>query len=194
MRPLNEWADCRNRSQAGQDVFVLTMHKWKKRGTFLEFGANDPVRHSNTALLSDEFGWIGMSVEIDGSYAPRWQERRPNDSFIVKDALEFDASLLDINRFDYLSIDLDPPEASLLVLRHALSWGQRFSVITFEHDAWRGSDHVRNESRLLMARAGYRLAVPNVSTHVHWPYMGPEPQPFEDWYVDPEVIDLERTI
>lgn len=183
MRPLSEFADCRNRSQAGQDIFVLSMHNWKMNGTYLEFGAADPVLHSNTALLSDEFGWKGISVEIDGSLRARWQSRRPNDAFVVGNAIEL-AVTYPAERIDYLSVDIDPPEASLAVLKGALDTGTRFSVITFEHDAWRGDSRVREEGRSLLKANGYLLAVPDVKVHVFWPYLGPEPAPFEDWWID----------
>jgi len=192
MRPAHEFADCRNRSQAGQDVFVLSALKWKREGVFVEIGASDPVLSSNTALLSDEFGWRGLSVEIDGSLAPKWAKRRPKDIFLVDDATtkNWRGLLGFTERVDYLSLDIDPPEATLAVLEALPLDVVRFSVITYEHDAWRGDFRPRERSREILRSHGYKLAVPDVRTHVFWPYQGPEPQPFEDWWIDPEVVDL----
>lgn len=188
MSQFNEFADCRARSQAGQELFVLRAMNWKRRGTYLEFGANDPIRHNNTWLLSQEFGWKGLSVELDTQYAPRWVARRPGDKIKFMDALEFEYTGGE-EFIDYLSIDLDPPAASLALLNRALTWGVTFSTITFEHDAWRGDTFVREESRRLLMAAGYHLAVPDVRVRVEWPDMGPEPLPFEDWWIDPDMID-----
>ncbi len=189
MRPLQEFSDCRNRSQAGQDLFVLTMLNWKREGSYVELGANDPVRHSNTALLAGEFGWKGVSYELDPQYAGAWKVRRFRDDFRIADAttIQIDAPT---GRIDYLSVDLDPPEASLAALENALKFGVRFSVITFEHDVWRGDDRVRFFSRKLLEEHGYKLAVPDVRVRVEWPNMGPEPLPFEDWHVDPQVVKI----
>lgn len=191
MRDLAEWTDCRNRSQAGQDVFALSMHKWKLGGTFLEIGAADPVLSSNTALLYDGFGWRGTAVELNAGYAPAWAARRPMDKFIACDATQLDyAKLLDgVDTLDYLSLDIDPPEATLAVLEAMPFDKVRFGVITYEHDAWRGDLRPRERSREILKAAGYVLAVPDVSTFVFWPYLGPDPKPFEDFYCHPSIMD-----
>lgn len=50
-------------SQYGQDLFVLSELGWKRDGYFVEFGATDGVRLSNTHLLENEFGWTGILSE-----------------------------------------------------------------------------------------------------------------------------------
>lgn len=187
MRDWREFTDGRNRSQAGQDTFVLACHKWKHGGTFLEIGAADPVLSSNTALLYDEFGWRGAAVELNAGYASAWAARRPEDRFISGDATKIDWAMVlgpDICRVDYLSLDIDPPEATLAVLESLPLDRVRFGVITYEHDLWRGDPRPRDRSREILHACGYRLVVPDVRVHVFWPYKGPEPQPFEDWWVD----------
>lgn len=189
---LHELSDCRNRSQAGQDTFVLRALKWKREGTFLEIGANDPVLSSNTCLLSDEFGWRGIAIELDGSFAPKWAKRRPESVFIAGDAtkMDWDKVLAGVTAFDYLSLDIDPPEATLAVLEALPLDRVRFSVITYEHDAWRGDFGPRERSREILKAHGYKLAVPDVKTFVFWPYQGPDPQTFEDYWCDPQVVTI----
>jgi hypothetical protein len=189
---LHEFSDCRNRSQAGQDIFVLKALKWKREGTFLEIGANDPVLSSNTCLLSDEFGWRGIAIELDGSFAPKWAKRRPESVFIAGDAtkMDWDKVLAGVTAFDYLSLDIDPPEATLAVLESLPLDRVRFSVITYEHDAWRGDFGPRERAREIFRKHGYVLAVPDVRVHVHYPYKGPEPVAFEDWHVCPQAVQL----
>lgn len=53
----------RSRSQYGQDVFVLSEIGFPRRGFFVEFGAHDGVKFSNTYLLEKELGWTGILAE-----------------------------------------------------------------------------------------------------------------------------------
>jgi hypothetical protein len=64
-----------------------------------------------------------------------------------------------------------------------LATGCRFSIITFEHDAYTGSN-VRQISRQVLEAVGYMLAVPDVQS----PF-----GPYEDWWLDPSSdLDIER--
>ncbi len=52
-----------SQSQLRQDLFVLVQHDFKRSGYFVEFGATDGVRYSNTHLLEKKFGWKGILAE-----------------------------------------------------------------------------------------------------------------------------------
>jgi FkbM family methyltransferase len=46
-----------------QDIFVLFELQFKRNGYFVEFGAANGVRSSNTYLLEKQFGWTGILSE-----------------------------------------------------------------------------------------------------------------------------------
>jgi FkbM family methyltransferase len=50
-------------SQAGQDLFVLSLIGPKRDGYFVEFGATDGVSGSNTYLFEKHLGWKGIVAE-----------------------------------------------------------------------------------------------------------------------------------
>lgn len=52
-----------NYSQYNQDLNVLKFYKEKKNGYFIEIGANDGIRFSNTYLLETKYNWKGICVE-----------------------------------------------------------------------------------------------------------------------------------
>ena len=52
-----------NYSEVFQDIFVLQCLNGKKGGTYLEIGAGDPIKGSNTYLLEKEFEWTGLSID-----------------------------------------------------------------------------------------------------------------------------------
>lgn len=52
-----------SKSENGQDLFALFSNKYKRGGTFLEFGAYDGVTFSNTFLLERLFNWSGLLLD-----------------------------------------------------------------------------------------------------------------------------------
>ena len=58
---LYEYAN-KSESQIFQDLFVLNELEFKKNGFFVEIGAADGVRFSNTYLLEKYFYALGISV------------------------------------------------------------------------------------------------------------------------------------
>jgi FkbM family methyltransferase len=52
-----------NYSQFNQDLDVLSFYKNKKDGYFIEIGASDGIRFSNTCLLERKYNWKGICVE-----------------------------------------------------------------------------------------------------------------------------------
>lgn len=156
-------------SQAGQDKWVLD--KIGANGTYLEIGASHPVHINNTYLL-EQNGWKGLSIDIDNSNLNHWYNYRTNP-LIIADALTFDYH--DVNRIDYLQLDIEPSENTYNCLLRILNTTKtRFSVITYETDAYIDDRFVK-PSREILQSLGYELAVPDVMSDFG---------PFEDWYID----------
>ncbi len=175
----------RNFSQAGQDLFVLSLLDGKRNGVFLDLGCNAPIEINNTYLLESVFGWSGLSIDIDENYFDLYIFR--NSKTLTADCtkLDWDAviDLLGTTSIQYLSLDLEPPAVTLECLRTIPFDRVEFSVITFEHDAYRAGDTVRTPSREIFEENGYIRVCSNVSFNGFV---------FEDWYCNPKHVDVER--
>ena len=90
-------------------------------------------------------------------------------------------------QIDYLQLDIEPSSNTLSCLKRLPLNEYRFSVITYETDFYDKSISeemalsVREESRRILLSHGYEMVVGNVCN------VGNDP--FEDWYIDPNVID-----
>ncbi len=182
----------KNYSQSYQDIFALTALNGKKDGVYLEIGAFDPIYISNTYILEKDFNWKGISIDIEEPIKASFESKRKND-FILSDALIVDYKKEFEKRnypkqIDYLSIDIEPKTQTLECLKRLPLDEYRFSVITYETDYYDNSEgreiaeKVRNEARQILQSHGYILLVGNIAN------TGPN-DIFEDWYVDPSVID-----
>lgn len=182
-----------NHSQAWQDLFVLMMLGGKRNGRYLEIGGHAPVDNNNSCLLHRQFDWNGVTVELDPSHFPLWRDQRPDSTLLIADALKVDyAKALPMyfgeerRRIDYLQLDIDPSINTLGVLKRLPLDTWRFSVITFETDAYTNDMRARDESRAILSGHGYVLVASNVC--VLFPPVSLQPIPFEDWWVDPAAV------
>ena len=182
-------------SQAAQDLFVCSVLKNKYNGTFLEIGSNHPITHNNTYLLENMYNWRGLMVEYDSSFLSLYKQHRPNSLYELKDARSVDyRSILDANfpiNMDYLQIDLDVNNKSTLDTLTLLSTTvfdkYKFATITFEHDIYTGNYfNTQSASRSIFSENGYILVFDNVSVFWEGGY-----KPFEDWYVHPDLVDMD---
>lgn len=178
--------------QAGQDLFVLSVLKNKLNGTFVEIGSNHPIVINNTYLLEKSYKWKGIMVEYNSSFLELYKKERPNSIHIISDAtkVDFRKEFVSANlphSIDYLQIDLEVTNNStlqtLINIEQQVMSDYRFAVITFEHDVYSGNYFdTRNKSREIFSRNGYFRVFSDVS-HVGNPY--------EDWYVDPSLVDMD---
>jgi hypothetical protein len=206
----------KNYSQAFQDIFVLSILDGLKNGRYLEIGAQRPILNNNTYLLHKKYKWSGISIEIDPAHLFEWRKERPKCELIVADALKINYGeafanwfrptqassfwtrsfrtqnnvIRDDNRIDYLQLDIDPSINTLRVLRVLPLDSYRFSVITFETDAYIGDLRARDESRNILFSNGYELIAADVS--VLYSPVSSDPIPFEDWWVDPLIVNTQK--
>ncbi len=174
-------------SQAGQDLFVLAMLKGKTAGTYLEIGCHDPVYSSNTVAMERDFGWRGVSIDIQSVVVQRFNSLRVNQA-VECDATQADyafllkqAGILETD-IDYASVDCDPARNTYAALKRLPLDTHRFAVITYEHDAYASGPEFKFRSREFLESRGYHLVVSNVSAS------GLNTD-FEDWWVHPSLVD-----
>jgi hypothetical protein len=184
-------------SQAFQDLFVLYALQGKVGGRYLEVGANHPLKHNNTYLLSTAYDWVGVSIERSTENIAEWRRLRGGDNLVISDALQINyTDALDVwfdsgDRYvDYLQIDIEPSINTLSVLKNIPLEQWVFGVISFETDAYTGDLRARDESRSILARHGYCLACADVL--VRYEGAGGRLVPFEDWWVHRSLYDAIR--
>ena len=175
-----------NYSQAMQDMFVLTMLDGKKNGVYVEVGGDQPKVINNSYLLETEFDWSGVSFELDEDKVEYFNSIRKNKC-VCADATDYDYESLFNERnypkqIDYLQLDIDPAEGTLEAMKKLPFSDYRFSVITYETDVYSSGPDIQDEEIAFLKERGYQLVVRNVKN---------ENNPFEDWWIDPNIVSEE---
>ena len=176
----------RNYSQVYQDMFILSMLNGKKNGTYLEIGAAEPFKGSNTALLEKDFNWTGVSIEYDIKFIENYKANR-SSKLLHTDALTVDYKKLleenfEGNTIDYLQLDIEPAKNTYDCMLKIPFDEYKFAVITYEHDYYVDvTKSFRDISRKFLLSKGYVLVVNDIS---------PDGKSnFEDWWIHPDLID-----
>ena len=178
----------KNYSQTYQDLFVLAALDGKEKGTYVEIGASDPFHNSNTALLEKDFGWTGVSLEINEEEVNKFNTQRSNKC-ILQDATTVNYEELFVNNgfnevIDYLQVDVEPAEITYNVLKMIPFDKYKFKVITFEHDYYLHHPvDYRKASREFLTSKGYVMVVSDIAPDSN--------STFEDWWVHPDLVDKE---
>jgi hypothetical protein len=177
-----------------QDVFVYSITNKKESGSYVEIGAGDPIKGSNTYLLEKNFNWIGISIEIDSNLCQLFKQKRKNE-IICNDAtiVNYNELIKKANlptEIDYLQVDCEPALTTLNALKKIPLEIYKFSVITFEHDNYNYSVqnenyHVRLLSREYLSKFGYVMIANDICCK------NKKDKRFEDWWIYPELIDSE---
>ena len=179
--------------QAEQDKFVLNILKNKKKGFFLEIGSNHPININNSYILEKNYEWNGIMVEYENKWLNDYKKFRPNSIHIINDATKIDyKNLFEINNvplnLDYLQIDLEANNGSTLntlkKLNSEVMDKHKFATITFEHDIYHTNYlNTRLASRKIFEDRGYVIVFSDINNR--------GVNPYEDWWVHPELVDIE---
>jgi len=177
--------------QVLQDKFVVSVLQNKQNGYFLEIGSNHPILINNTYVLEKELNWKGIMIDYDQQWLSLYKLERPNSIYVINDATLINyVELLKIhnapNNIDYLQIDLEVSNRSTLttleLLNSTIFNEYKFASVTFEHDIYDGDKfNTRLASREIFLNRGYILVFPDVKNGQH---------PFEDWYIHPDLVDI----
>jgi len=176
-----------NYSKTFQDMFILSMLKGKRNGTYLEIGSHDPYHNSNTALL-EHFDWTGSSIEIESYWVDQFNQKRKNKAYC------HDATKVNYQKFleenyktkdiDFLQLDCEPSNITFETMLAIPFDLYRFAVIAYEHDHCMDMSRTyREKSRRYLKSLGYELVVNDVGPNGWFTY--------EDWWVHPELVDRE---
>jgi hypothetical protein len=180
------------RGSSSQEKFVLDILDHKRNGYYVELGAFHSTLGSNTYYLEQDYGWNGVSFEIDDNRRKEFVSNRKNPC--MGDALKFNyISYFEENNFpkqiDYLQVDIDAGYdpacrpfgnhyTTLLGLISLPLSLYRFTIITFEHDSnmYFRNAAMQQAQREILDCLGYTLVVR---------------EQHEDWWVDPNVLPID---
>ncbi len=178
-------------SLSGQDIFVSSLFSnLSKTNYYVEIGAGWPIKINNTYLLEHNFNWKGISIDFDQEMSNTFNKKRINKCLFA-DATKINYLNLFASEdlpfdLDYLSLDIDPANQTLLVLSLIPFDTYKFKVITFEHDTYRNGSLIKIVSRLLLTKYGYLCVYKDVKAAGFGKY--------EDWWIHPKYISIQEGI
>lgn len=191
-------------SQAGQDIWVLETLQNKKNGFFLDVGAYDGVKYSNSYILEKDYSWNGLMIEahpcnfenikkIRTSILAPYAISDENGTVIFEDDCGTGSKVSKGKGFEVPTITFeklfelyDVPEIidyiSLDIEGYEYKSLTKFPfnkykcrLLTVEHNLYVDGPTNKNNIRNILEQNGYTLEIENVS------HQG---LPFEDWYVN----------
>jgi len=102
-------------SEHAEEWILRDFFRDKRNGVFVDIGANDYKRFSNTYYLDVERGWSGLAIEPQTKFAADYAKHRPRTTFVplfVSDASNREAVLY-VGRADVLaSVSRDLAESA----------------------------------------------------------------------------------
>jgi FkbM family methyltransferase len=70
-------------SQGPEEWLIRDFFGDKREGVFVDIGAYEPVKWSNTYRLERDLGWRGVAVDALEEFAPMYRKERPRTRFMV---------------------------------------------------------------------------------------------------------------
>jgi len=195
-------------SQAKQDEWICYVLNYKRNGYFVDLGAYDGIQTSNTYVLEKEFGWSGICVEANPNvYSSLIKNRSCETVFAavsdydgkiqfghdkidhlgphIVPCLKLDTLLLGQKEIDYLSIDIEGTEFTVLNDFNFKNWD--IKLITVEHNLYCDGPYNKNRLHKLLSENLFTRVVDNAVCLDKNPlYFN---QPYEDWYISNAHLD-----
>ena len=177
----------------GENIIAIKFLKSKKNGFFVDLGVDDPIVFNNTVVLENNFNWNGLSFinGIDGDSVPSiYSDHRHNSKFVIGnlDIMNFSPIFTNNNvpkNVDYLSFNLNVENETAIKALPQFSTilnAYKFAIISLKHNIFIGDlFNTRDSYRKLLADAGYKLVLPDVSR---------DDLPQVDWFVLPALVDM----
>jgi FkbM family methyltransferase len=82
LKPFQREYGPQRSSLAGEEWFVRDFFHDRRGGVFVDIGAYDYKRDSNTYYLETVLGWSGVAVDANPAFAPGYQQFRPRTRFV----------------------------------------------------------------------------------------------------------------
>lgn len=191
------------KSQAGQDKFVISFFKEKKKGFFLDIGAHDGISFNNTFCLEKYFNWFGVCVEPNTKLFFNLQKNRGclcinKAIFDENKEVSFyedgysgcihEKGLLQIEAItmqqllkecyapkiiDYISLDIEGGEFKALSTFPFETY--QVNLWTIEHNSYADKGKAKQLNKEIMLKNGYSIIKEDVIN---------EGLPFEDWFIN----------
>jgi FkbM family methyltransferase len=191
-------------SQAGQDLWVLKTLDNKKNGFFLDVGAYDGLKYSNSYLLEKNFNWGGLMIEAHPCNYDSLKNNRSsimapyaisdiNEKILFENNCGTGSKITNSNgivvesiTFEKLFELYDVPEIidymSLDIEGYEFKALTKFpfnkykcKTITVEHNLYLDGSENKKKIKEILINNGYSLIVENVEHNGY---------PFEDWYIN----------
>ena len=194
-------------SQAGQDEWVDNFFASKKYGYFLDIGAYDGIKLSNTYYLEKDLLWNGICIEADPvifkklcinrkcktvniavsdgegtiGFASSGLTGRISDSGEIRvNTSSLKKIIMDHKCpevIDYISLDIEGYES--IALSEFPFDTHQFAIMTVEHNLYLGSDVNKKKINEILTSKGYVIYKENIEDSGY---------KFEDWYVNKRFL------
>lgn len=194
-------------SQVDQDLWVLEMLNNKKNGYFLDVGAYDGIKYSNSLLLERDFGWSGLLIEAHPDNFEILKSNRKNtlvpyaisdyngkisfenecgtgSKVVEKNGLSINCITFEkmFEMYDvpnYIDyISLDIEGMEYQSLTKFPFDKYKFKLLTVEHNLYMSGSKNKENIKSILLNNGYVIHKENVSHNQ---------LPFEDWYINPNL-------
>jgi len=197
-------------SQAKQDEWVCEFFNFAENKYFVDIGAYDGIKISNTYALEKFLKWDGLCIEANPDIFKKLKENRrcacinvamgdhdgmckfkKDDLYgAIEDNGETSVELKTLRTLlteysipqtiDYISIDVEGNEYSTLTQFPFNT--HNFILMTVEHNLYSTGSRQKNLIKSLLNSKGYIVLKENVAT-VSCPHL-----PLEDWYINKSFV------